>query len=128
DPSRSPLCSTGERQRLPCRLRAGRIVHRAVRREFQLARADLVPRQLSADRIVAEIPSLSRRRLPGRVPHRFRPDDDIVGGRGRTLAPYDADLPEGTRRTTASTRYERHLSRRSELAGLDPLLRVLPWR
>ena len=41
--------------------------HRPVRRQFQLARADLVPGQLPADRVAAEVPSLLRRRLQGRV-------------------------------------------------------------
>ena len=48
-------------------LRARRIDDRPVRRKLQLARPDLVPGQLSADRVAAEIPSLPRRRLQGRV-------------------------------------------------------------
>ena len=55
------------RPRAPRRLRAGRVVHRPVRRQLQLARADLVPGQLPADRVAAEVPPLPRRRLHGRV-------------------------------------------------------------
>src|SRR5439155_1552950 len=58
-----------------CGLRAGGIRHRPVRRQLQLARADLVPRQLSDHRVAAKIPSLPRRRLYGGMPDRVRPDD-----------------------------------------------------
>ena len=54
-------------------LRAGRVEHRPVRRQLQLARPDLVPGQLPADRGAAEVPPLLRRRLPGRVPDRLGP-------------------------------------------------------
>ena len=55
------------------RLRAGRVRHRPVRRQLQLARADLVPGQLPDHRVAAEVPSLLRRRLQGRVPDRLGP-------------------------------------------------------
>ena len=51
---------------------AGGVGQRPVRRQLQLARADLVPGQLSADRVAAEVPSLLRRRLQGRMPDRLR--------------------------------------------------------
>ena len=38
-----------------------RVVDRVVRRQLQLARADLVPGELLAGRVTAEVPSLSRR-------------------------------------------------------------------
>ena len=44
---------------------------RPVRRQLQLARADLVPGQLPAHRVAAEVPPLLRRRLQGRVPDRL---------------------------------------------------------
>ena len=50
---------------------AGGIRFGLVRRQFQLARPDLVSRQLPADRIAAEVPSLLRRRFQDRVPDRF---------------------------------------------------------
>ena len=56
-----PYTSAGQRHRISRGLRAGRIDHRAVRRQFQLARADLVPGQLSADRVAAEVSLLLRR-------------------------------------------------------------------
>ena len=54
------------------RLSAGRIGLRPVRRQLELARADLVPGQLPAHRVAAEVPPLLRRRLQGRVPDRLR--------------------------------------------------------
>ena len=47
--------------------------HRALRRQLELARAGLVPGQLPADRVAAEVPPLLRRRPQGRVPDRLRP-------------------------------------------------------
>ena len=55
------------------RLRAGRVDERPLRRQLELARADLVPDQLPADRGAAEVPPLLRRRFPGRVPDRLGP-------------------------------------------------------
>ena len=51
--------------------------HRPVRRQLELARADLVSGQLPADRIAAEVPPLLRRRLQGRVPDRFGQHADL---------------------------------------------------
>ena len=52
--------------------------HRPLRRQLELARADLVPGQLPADRVAAEVPPLLRRRLQGRVPDRLRQHDDAL--------------------------------------------------
>ena len=62
-----PYVLRGRRRRAPRRLRAGRVAHRALRRQLELARAGLVPRQLPADRVAAEVPPLLRRRPQGRV-------------------------------------------------------------
>ena len=62
----------------PRGLRAGGIVDRPLRRQLELARPDLVPGQLPADRVAAEVPSLLRRRLHGRVPDRLGTDDDAL--------------------------------------------------
>ncbi len=67
------------RSGFPSRLRAGRIGRRHVRRQLQLARPDLVPRQLSDHRIAAKIPSLLRRRFQNRMPHRLRKIPHAVG-------------------------------------------------
>ena len=50
---------------------ASRLRH--VRRQLELARADLVPGQLPDHRVAAEVPPLLRRRLQGRVPDRLGP-------------------------------------------------------
>jgi len=51
-----------------CGLRTGGIGIAAVRRQFQLARADLVSDEFPDRRVAAEIPSLLRRRLQGGMP------------------------------------------------------------
>ena len=73
-----------------------------VRRQLELARADLVPGELPDHRVAPEVPPLPGRRLQGGVSHRLGPDDDAVGGRGGAVAPPVADLP--ARRPTASGR------------------------
>ena len=72
------------------RLRAGRVAERAVRRQLQLARSDLVPAQLPADRVAAPVPH-----LPRRLVHRgaARP---AAGGRS-TLAEAADDLSRPAR-------------------------------
>ena len=67
-----PYVLRGRRHGVSRGLRAGRIDHRPVRRQLQLARPGLVPGELPADRIAAEVPSLLRRRFQGGVPHRLR--------------------------------------------------------
>ncbi len=97
-----PYVLQRRRPRTSRRLRAGRVDHRAVRRQLELARPDLVPGELPADRVAAEVPPLLRRRLQGRVPDRLGPDADAVGGRGGAVAPAVAHLP--ARRATAAGR------------------------
>ena len=75
---------------------------RPVRRQFQLARADLDAGELPDHRIAAEIPSLLRRRFQDRMPDRLGQVADHRAGRRRTVAPADAHLSARTR--TASGR------------------------
>ena len=63
------------------RIRAGRIDDRAVRRQLQLARADLVPGQLPADRSPRALPPLLWRLAQSRVPRWVRADDESERGR-----------------------------------------------
>ena len=88
---RNPTCCSG-RRRAPGGLRAGRIAHRPVRRQLQLARADLVSDELPADRVAAAVPLLPGRRLQGGVPHRLGSVSDIVGCRRGTVAPAEQHL------------------------------------
>ena len=72
---------------------AGGVGQRRVRRQLQLARADLVPGQLSADRVAAEVPSLLRRRLQDRMPDRLRQLRHHRTGRRRAEPAPLPDLP-----------------------------------
>jgi hypothetical protein len=94
----APLHSTGQRVRAPGRLRTGRIDHGFLRRQFELARSDLVSGELSAHRIATEVPPLPWSVLQGGMPHRVGSDDDARGGRRRAVAPLVADLSAGRRR------------------------------
>ena len=69
-----PYALVVERPGASRRLRARRVDERTLRRQLELARADLVPGQLPAHRVAAEVPPLPRRRLHGRVPDRVGPD------------------------------------------------------
>ena len=90
---------------------------------------DLVPGQLPADRVAAEVPPLLRRRPQGRVPDRLRPAAEPVGGGRRAVAPAHAALP-ARRATAAGPVYggDRALPARSALARPGPVPRVLPRR
>ena len=55
-----------------------------VRRQFQLARPDLVPGQFSDDRVAAAVSQLLRRRFQGRMPGRL--GQSAASGRGRGRA------------------------------------------
>ena len=85
--------AAGRRPRPSRRLRAGRIDDRPLRRQLELARTDLVPGELPADRVAAEVPPLLRRQLHGRVPDRLGQDADAGRGRRRAVAPPVAHLP-----------------------------------
>ena len=61
-PSRRAVPLHRGRHRASRGLRAGRVDDRAVRRQLELARADLVSGQLPAHRVAAEVPPLPRRR------------------------------------------------------------------
>ena len=64
-------------------LPAGRVRHRHVRRQLELARADLDAGQRPDHPGAAAVLPLLRRRLHRRMPHRLRPaDEPVPGGRG----------------------------------------------
>ena len=99
-----------------------------VRRQLELARPDLVPGELPADRVAAEVPSLLRRRPQGRVPDRLRPAAEPVGGGRRAVARSHPPVPARPRRPPARLRIDRAVPARPTLARPDSLLRVLPRR
>src|SRR5262249_61601134 len=65
---------------------AGRVEQRAVRRQLELARADLDVGGLPADRVAAAVPPLLRRRLQSRVSDRLGPVFDAQPYRRRAIA------------------------------------------
>src|SRR5207249_2713435 len=125
---RSSLRAPARRYRASRRLRAGRIFERVLRRQLQLARAGLVPGELSADRVAAEVPLLLRRRAHGGVPDGLEQTARPLARRRRALAAADPHLPARRGRAAARLRGYREVPARSPLARPDPLLRVLPRR
>src|SRR6266545_245046 len=73
------------RQRVPRGLRAGRVGHRYLRRQLQLARADLVPGQLPAHRGAAAVQPVLRRPPAGGVPDRLGQEALARGDRRRPV-------------------------------------------
>src|ERR1039457_5258503 len=112
----------------PRRLRAGRVVHGPLRRQFELARACLVSRELPHHRVAAEVSPFPGRFLSGRVPDSLGREVDAVGRRQRALAPPHPHLPARRERPAARLRRRRDVPDRSSLARLHPFLRVLPRR
>ena len=100
-----------------------------VRRQLQLARADLVPGQLPARRGAARLPPLPRRRLHGRVP-------DAAPARSSRCAQVADDLSarliaiflDRRERPPPGVRRLRAVPDRPGLARPDPVPRVLPRR
>ena len=96
-----PYVLAGGRRRTSRRVRAGRVEDGDLRRQLELARADLVSGQLPHHRSAAALPSLLRQRLQGGVPDRLRPHAHAVGSGGGDLAASHPDLPQGRRRCAA---------------------------
>ena len=109
-------------------LRAGRVEHRALRRQLELARPDLVSGQLPADRGAAEARPLLRRRGQGGVSDRIRPAHAAPGRERRARAAAGADLPSRRGRAAARARLSREVPDRPALARPDPVPRVLQRR
>ena len=136
--ARHPLAlapSPGTSVRVPCRwpgiqgaVPAGRIEHRHVRRQLQLARPGMDAGQC-ADRPGAGEPvRLLRRRVHGRMPDRLgAPHDSVRSGAG-DRAPADQHFPARRQRPAAGLRRNGPVPGRSALARPHPVLRVLPRR
>ena len=83
-------------------LPAGRVRHRHVRRQLELARPDLDAGQRPDHPGPAAVLPLLRRRLHRRMPHRLRPaDEPVPGGRGDRAPAVRASFLQG-RRTAAA--------------------------
>ena len=97
-----------------------------VRRQLQLARADLVPAELPLVQLAAHVPRVLRRRLHRGVPDRVRPAEEPQRGRRRPAGAARLDLPAGRRRAAALLRLGGQAAERPELARQRLLQRVLP--
>ena len=82
----------------------GGIHLRTVRRQFQLARPDLVPDELSPDRSPGTLPPFLRRPRAGGVSHRVGQENEPGAGGARTQPPPGADLPARPNRAGAPGR------------------------
>ena len=74
---------------------ARRVRLRPIRRQFQLAGADLVSVEPPAHRGPGPLSPFLRRELAGGVPHRLRPMDDARPGRVRACQAFGGALPAG---------------------------------
>ena len=106
----------------------GGIDDRALRRQFELARAGVVPGELPADRSAAEVPSLRRGRLPHRVPDELGHVLLARHGGGAAVAAAGEDLPAGRIRSSPGARRSRPVPVGSALARSRAVLRVLQRR
>src|SRR5262249_53091750 len=127
-PSRPSVRAEDRRDGASRGLRAGRIVERALRRQLELARPDLVSRELPPGRGAPEVSSLLWRHTESPVPGRLGPDDGSLVGRRRSLAAPHPHLPARRGWAPARVWRDRAVPVRSALARPDPLLRVLPRR
>src|SRR5262249_6144735 len=127
-PPRAPARTALRRQRGPPRLRAGRVAERALRRQLELARADLAALQLPGDRIAAPPARVDGQRLHGRDADRLGQAREPPRGGRRDRAPAGVPVPARRQRQDSSPRRERALPARSGLARPAALLRVFPRR
>ena len=106
-----PLRHPRRRPGVPRRLPAGRVRHRHVRRQLELARADLDAGQRPDHPGTAAVLHLLRQRLHRRMPDRLRPaDEPVPGGRGDQPAAGE-HLPRGQGRPPAGLRRHARSSR-----------------
>ena len=126
-PRRSSLRLFGRRSGISSRLPAGRVRHRHVRRQLQLAGSDLDAGQRPDHPRAAPLLHLLWRQLQNRVPDRLGQFDEPVRGGARDHQPINVDLPARPRRTPAGFWRGREIPERSALARLPAVLRVLPW-
>ena len=95
---RPPVRHARERAGAPRGLRAGGVLHRALRRQLELARAHLVPDELPHHRVAAALRPLLPRRAEGRDAHGLRAIDGPLGRGRRAVAAPHPHLPRRSRR------------------------------
>src|SRR5262249_8917576 len=91
--ARGPLHVSRGRPDLYRQIHAGGIGEPHVRWQIQLARADLVPHELHAHPVADHLRAVLWRDDDGRVSHWLREDGGLAGGRRRSGAAADLDLP-----------------------------------
>ncbi len=106
----------------------GRVGHRHVRRQLQLARTGLVPHEPRHPPRAAAALRLLRRAADGRVPDRIRAPDEPPAGRDGDQPPAHVDLHGGRAGAPAGVRRAGALPVRSALARPAAVPRVLPRR
>ena len=128
DPPQRALRDRRRRRDPPRRVRTGGVDDRDVRRQLELARAGVVPRQRAHHPRPAAALPLLRRRLHDRVPDGVRQRDDALRGRQGDLRPARRDVPARRRRPAPGVRRHGEVPGRPALARPDPVPRVLPRR
>ena len=109
-----------------CRLRAGRVAYRHVRRQLQLAGAGLDAGQLPGAAQPAAVCPIARGDGGDRVPDGKRPYTVAGPLRRRPSGAADLVVPQGNRRPPTVQRLGREAAGRPEMAGQHRLQRVLP--
>src|SRR5205823_5615951 len=127
-PPRPAIQPEDRRRRVRRAVRARGVVERTVRWQLQLARPHLVPGELPADRVAAEVPSLSGRRVHGGIPDWLWPATHARTSGDGALAAALLHLPPRWRRSPAGVRQGREDAARSSLPRLPALPRVLQRR
>ena len=113
---------------VPGRIPAGGVQYGHVRRELELAGADLVPDEPHDRPEPAEPVRLLRGNFHRRVPHGLRQSDEPVRGERRDIETARTHLPPRRERPAPGLRRCGEVPGGPALAGLHPLLRVFPRR
>ena len=125
---RASLCLFGAGPGISGELPAGGIGQRHVRRQLQLARADLDAGQRADHPRAAALLCVLRRQLQDRMPDRLGQLDEPVRGCPRNRQSADPHLSARRNRPAAGVRRGREISERPPLAGPFAVLRILPRR
>ena len=123
----TPGLADARRRRLLGELPAGRIHHRDVRRQLELAGPRVVPRELPDDRVAATLPPLPRSGVHGRDAGGIGTVRRLVGRRRRAVEATHRPVPPGRGRPPVERRPPA-LRQRPPLARPHHVLRVLPRR
>src|SRR4051794_39795745 len=125
---RTSLHLLGGRPGVSRRISTSRIGYRNVRRQFQLARADLDAGQRANHPFPTSLLRLLWRQLQNRMSNWLREIDEPVRGSARDRPAADFYLLARCRRAPTGLWRDREVPKRSALARLPALLRILSWR